>query len=394
MSYDPRTGTGIPTEPVGSLPRPSKLQAAYKAYDAGAIAWAELEHLQTEACRDSIQRMEAAGSPIVSDGEQRISSFATYPLTDTLAGTGLAANLAADGQYFAIFSDGHHRQLPRLTGGPFRYKTYAGDLLKKSIGMAKRPMKQAVIAPSMLALLYPLDGSVPGYSREQFLSDLCDECEKDIRSCFAAGAERVSIDFTEGRLACRNDPRNPWTGRKMLGHFIELNNRVIDRFSADDRRRIGIHTCPGGDCDAVHSADVDYAELLPSLFKMNAGYFLIQLASERDRERIYKLLGQHSRENANGVAQTCYIGVINPQNPRVESADEVSEALVSAARFIPKERLGSTDDCGFSPFSIDVKPNHGSPDFARDIAFQKIHNRVVGTQKAAEKLGVAAVAVA
>jgi methionine synthase II (cobalamin-independent) len=394
MSYDPRTATGIPTEPVGSLPRPSKLQAAYKAYDAGAIVWTELEHLQTEACRDSIQRMEAAGSPIVSDGEQRISSFATYPLTDTLAGTGLAANLAADGQYFAIFSDGHHRQLPRLTGGPFRYKTYAGHLLKKSIGMAKRPMKQAVIAPSMLALLYPLDGNVPGYSREQFLNDLCDESEKDIRSCFAAGAERVSIDFTEGRLACRNDPRNPWTGRKMLGHFIELNNRVIDRFSAEDRRRIGIHTCPGGDCDAVHSADVDYAELLPSLFRMNAGYFLIQLASERDKERIYKLLGQHSRENANGVPQTCYIGVINPQNPRVESADEVSEALVSAARFIAKERLGSTDDCGFSPFSIDVKPNHGSPDFARDIAFQKIHNRVVGTQKAAEKLGVAAAAVA
>ena len=71
--------------------------------------------------------MEATGSPIVSDGEQRSSSFATYPLTDTLAGTGLADNLAADGQYFAIFDDGHHRQLPRLTGGPFQYKTYAAN---------------------------------------------------------------------------------------------------------------------------------------------------------------------------------------------------------------------------------------------------------------------------
>lgn len=34
--------------------------------------------------------MEATGSLVVSDGEQRASSFATYPLTDTLAGTGLA----------------------------------------------------------------------------------------------------------------------------------------------------------------------------------------------------------------------------------------------------------------------------------------------------------------
>src|SRR6266478_1594769 len=99
MAYDPRTATGIPDEAVA----------------------------------DSIRRMEATGSPIVSDGEQRWSSFATYPITDTLAGTGLAPNLAGGGQYFAIFSDGHPRQLPRLTGGPFRYKTFAADTLAKSI---------------------------------------------------------------------------------------------------------------------------------------------------------------------------------------------------------------------------------------------------------------------
>ena len=64
------------------------------------------------------------------------------------------------------------------------------------------------------------------------------------------------------------------------------------------------------------------------------------------------------------------------------------DQLVRAANFIPKERLGSTDDCGFSPFSIDEKPNHGSPDYARDVAFQKIANRIEGTRAAAEKLGL------
>jgi methionine synthase II (cobalamin-independent) len=378
----------IPTEPVGSLPRPAKLQETFAAYDAGKITHEELVREQDAACLDSIKRMEATGSPIVSDGEQRASSFATYPLTDTLAGTGLAENLAADGQYFAIFADGHHRQLPRLTRGPFRYKTYAADYLERSIEMASKPMKQAVIAPSMLALLYPLEDEVPGYAREQFESDLVDECEKDIRKCFAAGAARVSIDFTEGRLACRNDPRNPWTGRGMLGHFIELNNRVLDRFSTAERRNVGIHTCPGGDCDSTHSADVDYAELLPSMFKMNAGYFLMQLASEKAKERVYRLIGQYSREDANGVPQVCFIGVINPQNPRVETPQEVCDDLMLASKYIPKEHLGSTDDCGFSPFSIDLKPKHGSPDVARDIAFQKIKSRIEGTRMASEKLGV------
>ena len=387
-NYDPRSVTGIPTEQVGSLPRPSTLQAAYAAYDAGTIEKADLEKEQDAAVKDSIEKLEATGSPIISDGEQRWSSFATYALADTLAGTGLADNLAGGGQFFAIFADGHGRQLPKLTGGPFRYKTYAADTLKQSIGLATKPMKQAVIAPSMLALLYPLSTEVPGYSREDFESDLINECEKDIRQAFAAGAVRVSVDFTEGRLATRADPRNPWTGANMLPHFIELNNRVMDRFSAEERVDIGIHTCPGGDRDSVHSADVPYNNLLPEMFKINAGYFLIQLASERDKDPVYESIGKHSRDDANGVPQMCYVGVTVTQSPRPESAQEVCDSLVRAANYIPKERLGSTDDCGFSPFSIDEKPNHGSPDYAREIAFQKIKNRVDGTKMAADKLGI------
>ena len=387
--YDPRTATGIPTEPVGSLPRPSRLQQAYAQYDAGEITREQLETEQDTAVKDSIEHQEQTGTPIISDGEQRWSSFATYAITDTLAGTGLADNLAGDGgQFFAIFADGHNRQLPRLTGGPFRYKTYAADTLKKSLPVAHTPMKQAVIAPSMLALLYPLDSEIPGYSREQFEEDLVNECEKDIRQAFAAGAARVSVDFTKGRLATRNDARNPWTGRGMLPHFIDLNNRVMARFTAEERSRIGVHTCPGGDRDSVHSADVPYSDLLPSMFGINAGYFLIQLASERDKDPVYQLIGENLRDDADGVTQMAYIGVINPLNPRVESPEEVRDALVRAASFIPKEQLGATDDCGFSPFSIDEKPSHGSPDFARETAWQKITNRVAGTKLAAEKLGV------
>jgi methionine synthase II (cobalamin-independent) len=134
---------------------------------------------------------------------------------------------------------------------------------------------------------------------------------------------------------------------------------------------------------------VPYSDLLPKLFEMNAGYFLIQFASEREKDPVLKLIGEHSRDD-----QVCFIGVTNPQNPRVESAEEICDTLLRAARFIPKERLGSTDDCGFSPFSIDEKPLHGSPDYARDVAFQKIANRVEGTRMAAAELGVAVPAAA
>jgi len=378
----------IPTELVGSLPRPEKLQNAYQDLDDGKITWEDLQALQDEAAEDSIKRLEATGEPIVTDGEQRESSFATYPITDTLAGTGLADNLAGDGQFFAIFDDGHHRQLPRLTGGPFRYKTFASEFVEKNRKIATHDVKQAVIAPSMLMLLYPLEGEIEGYSRDQFLADLCDEVEKDIRQCFAAGAVRVSVDFTEGRLANKNDARNPWTGRNMLQDFIDLNNQVFDRFSPEERRNIGIHTCPGGDNDSVHSKEVPYEKLLSKMFDINAGYFLIQCASEEDKEEVYRLCGKYSREDANGVAQVCFMGVINPLTPEVETAEQVKNDLLTAAKHIPVERLGATDDCGFSPFSRDLKPKHGSPDFARDVAMQKISARLEGTRMASEELGV------
>ena len=378
----------IPTETVGSLPRPLELQEAYEDLDQGKIQLEDLQKLQEEASKDSIQRLEQTGETYVNDGEQRESSFATYPLTDTLAGTGLADNLAGDGQFFAIFDDGHDRQLPRIVSGPFRYKQYASDFVKKNKQDASKPVKQAVISPSMMMLLYPLDGEIEGYPREQFLDDVVDECEKDIRQCFEAGAERVSVDFTEGRLANKNDARNPWTGKDMLQEFIELNNRLFDRFSSEERRNIGIHTCPGGDNDSVHSKEVPYEKLLSKMFQMNAGYFLIQCASEEDKEEVYRLVGEYSRDDADGVPQVCFIGVIDPLNPEVETAEEVKDRLVTAAKYIPVERLGATDDCGFSPFSRDLKPAHGSPDFARDIAMQKISARVEGARLASEELGV------
>src|SRR3954447_1618031 len=378
----------IPTELVGSLPRPMRLQEAYADYDEGKVTWEQLTAEQDAAAEDSIHRLEETGEPVVTDGEQRESSFATYPLTHTLAGTGLADNLAGDGQFFAIFDDGHHRQLPRLTGGAVRYKTFASEVGTQKRAIATHPGKQAVIAPSMLMLLYPLEGEIAGYSRDQFLADLCDEVEKDIRQCFAAGAVRVSIDFTEGRLANKNDSRNPWTNKDMLQEFIDLNNQVFDRFSPEERRNIGIHTCPGGDNDSVHSKEVPYVKLLSKMFEINAGYFLIQCASEDDKEEVYRLCGQYSREDANGVPQACFMGVINPLTPEVESAAQVKHDLVTAAQHIPVERLGATDDCGFSPFSRDLKPKHGSPDFARDVAMQKIAARLEGARMASEELGV------
>lgn len=352
----------LPTEPIGSIPRPPELLEGLRNLEMGRIVHEEVDALYERAVIDTIERFEETGSPVVTDGEQTKPSFATYPIE------GLES-LAADGVEIP-FEDGHVRQLPRLTAGPFRYRRYANTYLTEAKKHASVPVKQAVIAASALSLLYPRHG-IQGYSREEFLGDLVDEAEKDVRRCLEAGAHKVQVDFTEGRLSVKLDP-----GKGLLRDFIQLNNRVLERFSDEERSRIGIHTCPGGDRDSTHSADVDYAELLPDLFELRAGNFYIQLASEPDRPRVLKIIREHARPD-----QRIFVGVIDPIDPKVETPAQVRDRVLEAVEYIPADRLGTTDDCGFSPFGDDTST-------ARDTAFAKIRARVEGTELASEELGL------
>jgi 5-methyltetrahydropteroyltriglutamate--homocysteine methyltransferase len=329
---------------------------------AGRISSEQFHATEEAALRDTIERFEETGSPVITDGEQTKPSFATYPLA------GLT-NLASDGVVIP-FADGHTRQLPKLITGPFRYAVHAASYLKAARRYARRPFKQAVISASALSLLYPQEG-IPQYPREAFLDDLTKEAERDIRECLQEGAHCVQIDFTEGRLALKLSP----SGR-LLSTFIDLNNRVLERFTSTERMKIGVHTCPGGDHDSTHSADVDYTNLLPLLFQLNVGRFYIQLASEIDRRRVLKAARALLKPG-----QTLFIGVTDPINPRVETPEEVRDRVFEAAEHIPLESLGTTDDCGFSPFADDTSTS-------REIAFAKVQNRVEGTRLASAILGV------
>jgi 5-methyltetrahydropteroyltriglutamate--homocysteine methyltransferase len=347
----------IPTEPIGSIPRPLELIEAIKI--KGSLDPA-LDPLFDEVIRETIERFEATGSPVITDGEQRkYHNFGTY-CVDGLP------NIAPDG--FKLPFVTHIRQWPRLTAGPFRYLMRADKFIDVAKRYAHVPLKQAVISPSALSLMYPAE-PIPGYSRDEFISDLLHEHESEMRSCLQKGAHMVQIDFTEARLAIKIDRSG-----NLLNSFIDLNNIALARFSAEERKRIGVHTCPGADRDTTHSADVDYAELLPSLFQLQAGNFYIALAGEKDRVRVLKMIRDCMKPG-----QRVFVGVVAPIDPHIETPEEIRDRILEAAKYIPVEQLGTTDDCGFSPFSDDTSTS-------RDTAFAKIRARVVGTALAAEMI--------
>src|SRR2546429_3254137 len=149
----------IPTEPIGSIPRPRDLiERVARSGDSDDPA---LAVLYDAAIRNTIERFEATGSPVITDGEQRkYDNFATYSVH------GLP-NTAPDG-FTIAFSDGHTRRLSRLTDGPFRYRRYADCFLDVAMRYAHVPVKQAGVSPSALSFVYPGGGN-SGFSREQVL---------------------------------------------------------------------------------------------------------------------------------------------------------------------------------------------------------------------------------
>jgi 5-methyltetrahydropteroyltriglutamate--homocysteine methyltransferase len=111
------------------------------------------------------------------------------------------------------------------------------------------------------------------------------------------------------------------------------------------------------------------------LFDLQAGNFYIALAGERDRPRVLKIIRKYMKPE-----QRVFVGVIATINPRIETPEEVRDSVLQAAEFIPIDQLGTTDDCGFAPFSDDTSTT-------RDTAFSKIRARILGTRLAAAVIG-------
>ena len=263
-------------------------------------------------------------------------------------------NLAPDG-ITVPFADGHVRRLPRLVSGPFRFKTYASSFLETARQFTQIPLKQAVISASLLSLLYPQEG-IPGYPARTFLDDLVAEAVTDIRGCLNEGAFKVQIDFTEARLSLKLDPSGG-----LLQQFIGLNNRVLGQFSASERTQNRSaylsRRRPGRNPQRRRGLCGPAAKPLQSQRRQF-------LHPARKREGPAARAQINPASTARRIKRSSWASSI-PSILTSRLPQEVRDRVLEAAEFIPLERLGTTDDCGFSPFGDDTST-------ARETAFEKI----------------------
>ena len=160
-----------------------------------------------------------------------------------------------------------------------------------------------------------------------------------------------------------------------------LITKYFQDFQKKKEKGLACILVQGGDHDSTHSADISYANLLPLLFKLNAGNFYLEYAGEKDKRSVLLSIKENLRPD-----QHVFIGVTNVLNPGIETPEEIRDTILEAAEIIPVEQLGATDDCGFPPFADDTSTS-------RDTAFSKIASRIKGTRRAEEALNKKQIAV-
>lgn len=346
----------IPSELLGSLPRIPKLHAAaVESRKSDGKIPAGFKALQREAVQQTLADLEEIGSYPLSDGEQSKPSYLTY----SVAGL---HNIMPDG-VVVQYIDGHGRRLPRLTEGPFAYTQYAGDYVREAMRFTDKPLKQAVISPATMFLIYPKSG-VLNYSPVEFLNDVIGQAEMDLRSCLAQRCKYLQIDSPEMAMAIHID-----SSGELLQKFISVSNLLLDRFSPSERLGIGIHICSGCDQGSSFCTENEYCHLLKEIFKLHVDKVYLPLQKFKHKDKVLQTIRQYAN-----AWNKIYLGVtdVRPGNP-LASSKEVAERIKFIAKYLPLHQIGTTDDCGFASFA-------DADSVSRSFALNAIRARLDGSK--------------
>lgn len=365
----PRTPIAAPPVPamsvmgIGSWPRPRWMVESMHAYVEGKLDEAAFHETANDAVRLCVAAQERAGVGVVTDGEQRRDSYASFvatrldncqliPLTDLLP-------LVDDPEKFerelraldVPASDVRH---PAVLGRISRSRPLAVHELDFLRTLSVRPAKIALPGPYLLTRTMWMEclNERAYESREELAVDIVAALRAELKELLDAGAALVQFDepvlsevvftgaksgpsFMCGALSESRDPEHE------LAFARDLVNAVIE---GAPRERIALHVCRGNwTPDESVALAGDYRPLVETLGQMKVGAYLLEMCTPRAGEmEILKSLPQDARLG---------IGVVNQKCAHAEPVEEIGAKIARAMNLFGRERLLFHPDCGFATFA-------------------------------------------
>jgi 5-methyltetrahydropteroyltriglutamate--homocysteine methyltransferase len=348
---------------IGSWPRPRWMVQAVHDRMERRLSEEEFQATADDAVRLCVDAQLRAGADVITDGEQRRDSYASFvggrldncqliPLTDLLP-------LVDDPQAFqqelrALDVPAGDVRHPAVFGPLGRSRPIAAHELAFLKTLTLRPVKIALPGPYLLARTMWMECiSDNAYSsREHIAQDIVRVLREELADLLAGGAALVQFDepvlsevvfsgpsqqrsFMCGALGEKGEPA------AELAFARDLVNAVAAGFP---RERLGLHMCRGNwTPDESTCLSGDYAPLVPTLAQMNVGTYFLELCTPRAGE--VELLRGLPGDRRIGV------GVANQKHAQVESVEQIVAQAEEAIRVFGPQRVLLNPDCGFATFA-------------------------------------------
>lgn len=348
---------------IGSWPRPRWLIQALHERLEGRLPEAEFEATADDAVRLAVDAQLRAGVDVLTDGEQRRDSYASFvgarldncqliPLTDLLP-------LVDDPEQFAEelraldvpAGDVRH---PAVFGPLGRSRPIALHEARFLKTLSACPAKVALPGPYLLARTLWLECLAENAyaSRDDIAHDIVRVLREELADLLAAGVALVQFDepvlsevvFTGPKqrrsFMCGALSEKGESGSE-LAFARDLMNAVTAGFPIE---RIALHMCRGNwTPDEGTCLSGDYAPLVDTFVAMNVGTYSLELCTPRAGEiEVLRSLPDDRRVG---------VGVVNQKHARVESVDEIVAKAETAIRIFGAERVLLNPDCGFATFA-------------------------------------------
>jgi 5-methyltetrahydropteroyltriglutamate--homocysteine methyltransferase len=325
---------------VGSLLRPSWLQAARESFEAGTLGPVEFKQIEDRAVDEAIALQELAGLEAVTDGEMRRYAFYGH-LVEALEG------FDKFGGWSVRFRDGKGHEAPLRRPVVVEKLRWRRQMSVEEYtylrGRSHRQVKVTLLSAQQAAAYYDPDKSAGAYAtRDAYLADLVDFTRREIAELRRLGCTYVQIDAPQYAALLDDTIREGYRQRgadpdRLLASCIELDNAIVDGHPGVT---FGIHICRGN-----HK----------SMFYASGGYDRIAEQVFR-RARFHRFLLEYDDERSGTFEPLRFVpddrvvvlGLVSSKHARLESMSDLRRRVVEASQHVPLERLAISPQCGFA----------------------------------------------
>jgi 5-methyltetrahydropteroyltriglutamate--homocysteine methyltransferase len=333
----------VHAEGVGSQLRPPELLTARGRLEEGKLDPAAFKRLEDRAVDDAVALQEEVRLDVVTDGEMRRRGWMTH-FHDSVEG--LEAG-GGPGLPWRDLDPANAEETPLsrrpVVTGKLRWKRSACAeewtyLRGRASGLAKMSLPSA----EMAAALYSPEKSSAAYpTREEYFADVVDILRREVAELVRLGCTYIQLDAPQygalldpsTREFFRQQGNDP---DQMIDAGIEMDNAIIAGFSGVT---FALHICRGNNQGKFY-AEGDYSPVTRLFERSNFQRYLLEYDDERSGG--FTPLS-HVREDSVVV-----LGLITTKLSAMESAEEISERIMEASRYVPLERLALSPQCGFA----------------------------------------------